>query len=204
MVDAGEGVPLEPTNPYAASKAGAEYLAMSYFHTFGLPVIVTRGNNVYGPRQYPEKLIPKCCSLLKQGKPVFVHGNGSVKRNFLFVEDCVRAMLTIVKHGKAGEIYNIGGDVEESVLDVVKTIISLFGYHERENELIEFAPDRAFNDVNYAIDCAKLSALGWKPEVSWEEGMKQTIAWYLARDVNEHWEAGVNHVLIPHPKHRIS
>jgi len=204
MPDAGEGMVLEPTNPYAASKAAAEYLAMSYFHSFKLPIIITRGNNVYGPRQYPEKLIPKCISLLQRGSPVFVHGVGDAKRNFLYVEDCARAVITLLRYGTVGQIYNIGGDIEESVLSVVKTLIGLFNATQREHELIVFVADRAFNDVNYAIDCKKLGALGWRPQVSWEDGLQRTIDWYCARDVNAHWEAGVDHVLIPHPQHRIA
>jgi len=185
-------------------QAAAEYLAMSYYHTYRLPVMITRGNNVYGPRQYPEKLIPKCIALLERDRSVFVHGTGEARRNFLYVEDCAKAMLTVLQRGTAGEIYNIGGDVEETILSVVKTLIGLFGKEDREEELVTFSPDRAFNDVNYAIDAQKLNRLGWHPKVSWEEGLRRTIEWYRGRDLNDHWEAGVDHVLMAHPRHRIA
>ena len=130
--------------------------------------------------------------------------DGGAKRNFLYVTDSVSAVITILKRGLAGEVYNIGGDIEESILGVVSTLIKMFDLEARKEELIIHVEDRAFNDVNYAIDCHKLSNLGWRPEVNWDEGLRRTIEWYSGRDVNKHWEAGVDHVLTPHPRHRIA
>ena len=113
---------------------------MSYFHTYRLPVMITRGNNVYGPRQYPEKLIPKCITLLERDRAVFVHGTGQARRNFLYVEDCAKAMLTVLRRGTAGEIYNIGGDVEETILAVVKKLIAMCGKGGHEEDTIHSTP----------------------------------------------------------------
>jgi UDP-glucose 4,6-dehydratase len=152
---------LEPTNPYAATKAGAEFMAKSYHRSFNLPVIITRGNNVYGPHQYPEKLIPKFINQLMRGRPVTMHGTGMNKRNFLFVEDVARAFEIILFKGVVGKIYNIGGSQERTNLDVAKQLIRLSGCENPES-MMTFVPDRVFNDFRYHINSDKLFELGWR------------------------------------------
>eukprot|EP00560_Eucampia_antarctica_P009513 CAMPEP_0197823946 /NCGR_PEP_ID=MMETSP1437-20131217/1265_1 /TAXON_ID=49252 ORGANISM="Eucampia antarctica, Strain CCMP1452" /NCGR_SAMPLE_ID=MMETSP1437 /ASSEMBLY_ACC=CAM_ASM_001096 /LENGTH=351 /DNA_ID=CAMNT_0043423375 /DNA_START=32 /DNA_END=1087 /DNA_ORIENTATION=- len=170
---------LEPTNPYAATKAGAEFLVKAYHRSFKLPCIITRGNNVYGPHQYPEKLIPKFINLLLRDRPVTLHGDGSNTRNFLFVEDVARAFDVILHKGEVGKIYNIGGENELSNLVVAQTLIKIMGKAAREDELISFVSDRKFNDLRYTINSSKLHELGWTEQMSWEEGLAQTVKWYV-------------------------
>ncbi len=171
---------LTPTNPYAATKAGAEMLAMSYNHSYGMPIIVTRGNNVYGPRQYPEKLIPKFIKLLKEGQKLTIHGNGINKRSFLYVSDVAEAFMKILEKGKVGEIYNIGSEDENeySVIEVTKMIVSNIKETDKIDNYIEFVKDRDFNDKRYYIDNNKLKELGWKQKVKFKEGLIKTIDWY--------------------------
>lgn len=169
---------LEPTNPYAATKAGAEFLVKSYYRSFKLPCLITRGNNVYGPHQFPEKLIPKFTNQLMTGRKLTLHGDGSNTRNFLYVKDVATAFDKILHKGYAGEIYNIGGENEVSNLTVAKTLLKIFGLQDKEDEYITFVPDRKFNDLRYTINSSKLHALGWKEEMSWEDGLKTTVEWY--------------------------
>jgi UDP-glucose 4,6-dehydratase len=169
---------LEPTNPYAATKAGAEFLAKSYHRSFGMPIIITRGNNVYGPHQYPEKLIPKFINQLMRGRAVTLHGTGSNKRNFLYVEDVARAFEIILFKSKVGLIYNIGGTNERANIDVAKDLIRLSGHEAKESELLTFVEDRVFNDLRYSINSDRLFQLGWRELVSWEEGLYETFQWY--------------------------
>merc|ERR1719221_722270 len=169
---------LEPTNPYAATKAGAEFLVKSYHRSFKLPCIITRGNNVYGPHQFPEKLIPKLTNQLLRGLPVTIHGDGSNTRNFLYVEDVARAFDVILHKGSVGHIYNIGGKNEISNLEVAKKLIEILGLKDREKELLTFVPDRKFNDLRYTINSGKLHKLGWKEEMDWEEGLRTTVEWF--------------------------
>lgn len=169
---------LEPTNPYAATKAGAEFLAKSYQRSFGMPIVITRGNNVYGPHQYPEKLIPKFINQLSRGRKVTLHGTGSNKRNFLYVEDVARAFEIILFKAKVGQIYNVGGSNERTNLDVAKDLIRLSGYEGREDEMITFVEDRVFNDFRYHINSDRLIELGWREQVTWEDGLKITFEWY--------------------------
>eukprot|EP01094_Clydonella_sp_ATCC50884_P022358 TRINITY_DN5108_c0_g1_i1.p1 TRINITY_DN5108_c0_g1~~TRINITY_DN5108_c0_g1_i1.p1 ORF type:complete len:324 (-),score=80.20 TRINITY_DN5108_c0_g1_i1:113-1084(-) len=185
---------LEPTNPYAASKAGAEFLVKSYHRSFGLPTVITRGNNVYGPYQYPEKLIPKCIHRLLRGLPCCIHGDGSHQRAYLHVDDVAAAFDVIMHHGLAGRIYNIGTSEERSNLDVAKEICRIFGKDPDSN--IEFVNDRAINDVRYSIDSKALLDFGWRPTVQWKEGIAQTVQWY--RENEEHW-GDVQDVIVPHP-----
>uniref|UniRef100_A0A6C0KQY6 NAD(P)-binding domain-containing protein n=1 Tax=viral metagenome TaxID=1070528 RepID=A0A6C0KQY6_9ZZZZ len=155
---------LCPTNPYAATKAGAELIAQSYYHSFKMPIIITRGNNVYGPNQYPEKLIPKFIKLLKEGKRVTIQGDGSNVRAFLHVDDVCSAFRLILEKGKVGEIYNIGSDEESeiSVLDVAKLLIkSIRGVDDYE-AWIDYVADRPFNDKRYYISNRKVKDLGWE------------------------------------------
>jgi dTDP-glucose 4,6-dehydratase len=155
---------LCPTNPYAATKAGAELIAQSYYHSFKMPIIITRGNNVYGPNQYPEKLIPKFIKLLKEGKKVTIQGDGSNVRAFLHVDDVCSAFRLILEKGKVGEIYNIGSDEESeiSVLDVAKLLIKHIKGVDDYEAWIEYVEDRPFNDKRYYISNKKVKDLGWE------------------------------------------
>jgi UDP-glucose 4,6-dehydratase len=188
---------LSPTNPYAATKAAAEFMVKSYRKSFGLPTIITRGNNVYGPRQYPEKLIPKFITLLSQNKPVPVHGTGNNRRSFLHVDDVATAFDLVLHRGQLGNIYNIGTEYEISNLEVTKTLIDAMGMAKREKELITFVEDRKFNDVRYHISVDKLAQLGWSPQVEFLEGLKRTIAWYKA---NPNQYGDVSGALVAHPR----
>jgi len=176
--DALEEKVLEPTNPYAATKAAAEFVVKSYHRSFNLPVIITRGNNVYGPHQYPEKLIPKFICLLHLGRKLTIHGDGSHKRTFVYVEDVARAFETILHKGSIGQIYNIGSNIEKSNLEIGHKLLDLFGYGDKKNDHITFVEDRVFNDKRYAINSAKLKALGWETQMPFDEGLKRTIDWY--------------------------
>jgi len=188
---------LEPTNPYAATKAGAEFLAKSYHRSFGMPIIITRGNNVYGPHQYPEKLIPKFINQLMRGKAVTLHGTGSNKRNFLFVEDVARAFEVILFRAKVGVIYNIGGTNEKANIEVARQLIKLSGYQGPETDRMTFVEDRVFNDLRYHINSDRLMQLGWKEIVSWEEGIKRTHDWYRA---HSHRFGDIDNALMAHPR----
>jgi len=168
---------LCPTNPYAATKAGAELLAQSYYHSFKLPIIITRGNNVYGPNQYPEKIIPKFIDLLNNNKPVTIQGYGSSLRSFLHAYDVATAFYTILEKGVIGEIYNIGSDenTEYSVLDVTKILIKLIKNTDDYNKWIVYVPDRPFNDQRYYISNHKLKELGWTITVDFVAGLSKLI-----------------------------
>ena len=168
---------LCPTNPYAATKAGAELIAQAYYHSYKMPIIITRGNNVYGPNQYPEKIIPRFIELLKADKKVTVQGNGSCVRAFLHSEDTARAFELILEKGKIGEIYNIGCDegMEYSVLDVAKILIKTIKNVEICDNWIEYVKDRPFNDKRYYISNQKLKNLGWEIKVDFEEGLGKLI-----------------------------
>ena len=168
---------LCPTNPYAATKSNAELLAQSYSHSFNLPIVITRGNNVYGPNQYPEKLIPKFIKLLNENKKVTIQGDGSCLRSFLHVSDTVKAFEVILDKGRIGEIYNIGCDdnMEYSVLDVAKKLIKIVKKTEDFDQWIEYIPDRPFNDKRYYISNEKLKNLGWEIRVSFNEGIKNLV-----------------------------
>lgn len=165
---------LCPTNPYAATKAGAELLAQSYNHSFGLPVIITRGNNVYGPNQYPEKLVPRFIKLLKENKKVTIQGKGNQVRAFLHAYDTATAFETILEKGKIGEIYNIGCDekMEYSVLQVAHMLIENIKGTKDYDKWIEYVEDRPFNDMRYYISNSKLKELGWKITIKFEDGLK--------------------------------
>ena len=188
---------LEPTNPYAATKAGAEFLVKSYLRSFELPCIITRGNNVYGPHQYPEKLIPKFTNQILRNMPVTIHGNGLNTRNFLYVVDVARAFDTILHKGAVGHIYNIGGVNEKPNIEVAKHLIKVLGQEHREDELITYVPDRNFNDLRYTINCKKLHGLGWAEEMPWEEGIKNTVEWYKKHTSRY---ANIENALVAHPK----
>ena len=168
---------LCPTNPYAATKAGAELMAQSYNHSFNMPIIITRGNNVYGPNQYPEKLIPRFIQQLKNDKKVTIQGDGSCVRAFLHAYDTASAFETILLKGKIGEIYNIGCDegMEYSVMEVAKKLIKLVKNTEDYDDWIEYIEDRPFNDQRYYISNQKLKDLGWEITVEFDDGLKALI-----------------------------
>ena len=168
---------LSPTNPYAASKAAAEMIALSYMKSFNMPIIITRGNNVYGPRQYPEKLIPKFILNLHNEKPCPIHGSGTNVRNFIHCDDVARAFEKILMDGVIGEIYNIGTSDEFSVNDIALQLQKHVGV--KKGNLVHVG-DRPFNDMRYSINTDKLEQLGWKQTIDWETGIKQTVKWYLA------------------------
>eukprot|EP00586_Coscinodiscus_wailesii_P001600 CAMPEP_0172484512 /NCGR_PEP_ID=MMETSP1066-20121228/12004_1 /TAXON_ID=671091 /ORGANISM="Coscinodiscus wailesii, Strain CCMP2513" /LENGTH=371 /DNA_ID=CAMNT_0013249099 /DNA_START=87 /DNA_END=1202 /DNA_ORIENTATION=- len=188
---------LEPTNPYAATKAGAEFLVKSYHRSFKLPCIISRGNNVYGPHQFPEKLIPKFVNQLLRGQSVTLHGDGSNTRNFLYVVDVAKAFDVILHKGKIGHIYNIGGENEKPNIDVAKDLIRVLGMADKEDDLITFVPDRKFNDLRYTINSSKLHELGWREEMSWKEGLETTVEWYKKYSYRY---GNIEAALVAHPR----
>lgn len=190
-----EASQLLPTNPYSATKAGAEMLVMAYHRSYELPIITTRGNNVYGPNQYPEKLIPKFVLLAMRGEKLPIHGNGSNVRSYLYSEDVAEAFDVILHKGVIGHVYNIGTKKERSVLDVAEDICKLFGLDPKET--IDFVQDRPFNDQRYFLDDQKLKKLGWDERTPWEEGLKLTMEWYTK---NPTWWGDVSAALNPHPR----
>ncbi|GJQ14421.1 hypothetical protein GpartN1_g6212.t1 [Galdieria partita] len=191
-----------PSNPYACSKAAAEFIAVGYYKSFGLPVMITRSNNVYGPRQYPDKLIPKSICLLKQGKKCFVHGDGKHRRNWLYAEDAARAIDCILHRGVVGEIYNVGSDFECCTLDVIRDLISLCGYDDGLENHIQYVRDRPYNDRRYRLDSTKLRSLGWLPLVTWKRGLQRTLEWYSSDNIHN-WDEGFGFQsgLVSHPNH---
>lgn len=168
---------LSPTNPYAATKAAAELIAKSYYYSFKMPIIITRGNNVYGPNQYPEKLIPRFIQLLKQGKPVTIQGDGSNVRAFLHVNDVCSALECILEKGMIGEIYNIGSDDhhEYSVKEIAENLIKKIQNTEDYDEWTTYIEDRPFNDKRYYISNDKLKKLGWNIKTDFEEGLSALL-----------------------------
>ncbi|ESN90174.1 hypothetical protein HELRODRAFT_104422 [Helobdella robusta] len=174
-----ESSKMKPTNPYAATKASAEFMVQSYFECFKFPAIITRSNNIYGPHKYPENVIPKFICLLKNGKKCFIHGDGSSVRNFLYVSDVIAAYDVILHRGVPGEIYNVGSDFAISVMKLAEYLVKkMKGSTENVLDHVEFVDDRPFNDHRYSMDSTKMHALGWRPMVTWEEGISGTIAWY--------------------------
>ena len=153
---------LNPTNPYAATKAGAEFLVRAYNHSFRLPIIIIRCNNVYGPNQYPEKLIPRFIKLLKKNERLTIHGSGETRRNFIWAEDVAIATDLVTRNGEISHIYNIGTNQEFTVMDVAAYLINKMKDGNIEN-WVEYVPDRPFNDFRYHLDCSKLRELGWEP-----------------------------------------
>jgi dTDP-glucose 4,6-dehydratase len=181
-----EETPLAPNSPYAASKAAADLLVRSYVHTFGLPAVITRCSNNYGPYQFPEKLIPLFISNLLRDEPVPVYGDGQNVRDWVHVLDHCRAIHRVWRHGRVGEVYNIGGRCERTNLDLTHTLLEILG---KPPSLIRYVKDRPGHDRRYAIDCGKIEReLGWRPEIPFAEGLRETVAWYRA---NEEWVAGV-------------
>tara|TARA_Y100001954_G_scaffold145690_1_gene155115 strand:+ start:670 stop:2493 length:1824 start_codon:yes stop_codon:yes gene_type:complete len=187
---------LTPTNPYSATKAGAEMLVMAYGRSYGLPFIITRGNNVYGPCQYPEKAIPKFSILAHIGEKIPIHGDGLATRSYMHVHDAASAFDIILHHGETGHVYNIGAHEERTVLSVAQDVCSLL--EKDPEECITFVRDRAFNDRRYYIDCSKLLMLGWRQMITWEQGLKDTVQWYTSTDLKSYWSDFAS-ALRPHP-----
>lgn len=179
-----EETPLHASSPYSASKASADMLVQAYFRTYGLPVTISRCSNNYGPYQFPEKLIPLMIKQALAGKKLPVYGRGLNIRDWLYVEDHCKAIDLILRNGKVGEVYNIGGHNEMRNIDIVKLICRKLEVSESQ---ITYVEDRKGHDLRYAIDPAKMHReLGWLPETSFEEGIQKTIRWYL--DNREWWE----------------
>jgi dTDP-glucose 4,6-dehydratase len=177
-----EQTPLHPNSPYAASKASSDLIALAYQHTFGLPVLVTRCSNNYGPYQFPEKLIPLMIANALENKPLPVYGEGLNVRDWLFVGDHCSAIDTVLRKGRIGEVYNIGGENEWKNIDIVRLLLQRL---KKPESLITYVKDRLGHDLRYAIDATKaMQELGWRPSVTFEEGLSTTINWYLA---NEPW-----------------
>ncbi|PRQ27422.1 putative UDP-glucose 4,6-dehydratase [Rosa chinensis] len=189
-----EASQLLPTNPYSATKAGAEMLVMAYHRSYDLPTITTRGNNVYGPHQYPEKLIPKFMLLAMKGEKLPIHGNGSNVRSYLYCDDVAEAFDVILHKGVIGHVYNIGTKKERSVIDVAEDVCKMFGLDPKE--AIDFVQDRPFNDQRYFLDDQKLKNLGWEVKTNWEMGLKLTMEWYTK---HPNWWGNVDAALHPHP-----
>lgn len=181
-----ENSPLAPNNPYSASKAAADLLCRSYFRTHGLPVVTTRCSNNYGPRQFPEKLIPLMISKALRGESLPVYGDGLHVRDWLYVDDHCRALWSAFTAGRPGEVYNIGGGTELPNLLLVRTLLALL---DKPETLIAHVPDRPGHDRRYAIDASKAQAgLDWKPQVDFSAGLKSTIDWYVN---NPEWLARI-------------
>jgi UDP-glucose 4,6-dehydratase len=184
---------LEPTNPYSAAKAAAEMICHAYAYSYKMPIIITRGNNVYGGRQHPEKLIPKMITRIQERDfPLPIHGDGSAVRSYLHVSDVARAFDVILHKGVTGEIYNIGTSVERSVKSVVDDIMRLMKEDDTstvrvESEVIDYVPDRPFQDRRYFVSSDKLMRLGWTQQIDWDTGLRSTIEWYKQHDWQSYW-----------------
>jgi dTDP-glucose 4,6-dehydratase len=181
-----ETTPYAPNSPYSASKAGSDHLARAYYHTYGLPTIITNCSNNYGPYHFPEKLIPLMCINILLGKPLPVYGDGQNVRDWLYVEDHCRALALTINQGKAGEMYNVGGNNEVKNIDLVTMLCDLMDELATAlpvspaKQLISFVKDRPGHDRRYAIDASKIRReLGWEPQMTVENGLRQTIQWYL-------------------------
>jgi dTDP-glucose 4,6-dehydratase len=174
---------LEPRSPYSASKAGSDLIALSYHHTYGLPVVVTRCTNNFGPYQYPEKAIPLFTTNLLDGHPIPLYGDGLNERDWIYVDDHCSGVHLVLEHGNAGEIYNIGAGNETPNRVLVDKLLALLGKGE---ESVEYVTDRLGHDRRYSVDIAKVTALGWKRRRTLDEALEQTVAWY--RDNRWWWE----------------
>jgi dTDP-glucose 4,6-dehydratase len=170
-----EGDPLRPTVPYAASKAASDHVAKSYWHTYGVPVCITRSSNNYGPAQHPEKIIPRFITSLLKGKPVTLHGTGRHVRNWLHVEDNCRGIELVLRHGTPGETYNIGGGTDLTNKQLTGMLLDAVG---ADWDLVKYGPDRRSNDVRYCMDWSKLTRLGYQPARPLQEGLAETVDWY--------------------------
>lgn len=180
---------LCPTNPYAATKAAAEHLVSAYYHSFKVPVLISRGNNAFGPGQYPEKVIPSFIVHALRQERLPIHGDGHHQRSFLYVDDVASALCTILVRGGIGEVYNITSKRELSVHEVAQRVVACVAGDDHDKVIaasradfdasyVRYVADRAYNDARYSTESEKLAAQGWAPEVSFEEGLRRTVAWY--------------------------
>lgn len=174
-----ESDPLIPRSPYAASKAGGDLLALSYFTTYGFPVMVTRGSNTFGPNQYPEKFIPLFVTNALEDQPLPLYGDGLQQRDWLYVEDHCEAIDLVLREGRPGEVYNIGAGHERRNKDMAVAILALLG---KPSSLIRHVTDRPGHDRRYALNCDKIARLGWKPRYGFDEALQSTVAWYREND----------------------
>lgn len=187
-----EETPYDPRSPYSASKAASDHLVLAWYHTFGLPVVLTNCSNNYGPYHFPEKLIPVVVLNALAGKKIPVYGTGDNVRDWLYVEDHADALLTVLQRGQVGRSYNIGGENEVSNIDLVRKICAVLDeMHPTgapHDQLITFVADRPGHDLRYAIDPSRMrEELGWRPSVTLEEGLRKTVRWYL--DNQDWWRA---------------
>nr|XP_057906784.1 dTDP-D-glucose 4,6-dehydratase-like [Doryrhamphus excisus] len=182
-----EDSPVRPSNPYSATKAAAEFLVRSYWDKYKFPVIITRSNNIYGPHQYIEKVIPRFLTLLHMNKKCTIQGTLPKSRHFLFVGDAVNAFLLLLEKGTVGEIYNVGANCEIAIVQLAKELVKMVkNVPDAElNDWLEFVPDRPKVDLRYPIRCEKLQQLGWRAKVSWSDGIRQTVKWY--QDHQDFW-----------------
>jgi dTDP-glucose 4,6-dehydratase len=184
-----EDTPYAPSSPYAASKAGADHLVRAYYHTYGLPTLITNCSNNYGPCQFPEKLIPLTILNALDGKPLPIYGDGQNVRDWLYVADHCEALYLVLRHGQIGESYNIGGQNEQTNLAVVEKICAILDElvpqsDLRRSSLIAFIKDRPGHDHRYGIDCSKINRdLGWQPKENFDSGLVKTVQWYLSNSV---------------------
>jgi dTDP-glucose 4,6-dehydratase len=183
-----EDTPIDPSSPYSASKASADMLALAYHRTYGVPVLITRCSNNYGPYQFPEKLIPVLITNAMEDRPLPIYGDGLNVREWIFADEHSRAVLMALEKGKPGEVYNIGSGHEKTNLEVVREILRLMGKPE---SLIQFVKDRPGHDRRYAIDCSKIRrAWKWKPLIDFSNGLAATIEWYKT---NQEWVNSTGH-----------
>jgi dTDP-glucose 4,6-dehydratase len=180
--ESGERDPIQPRSPYSASKAGADLQVLAYHATFDAPVLVTRGSNTYGPYQYPEKLIPLFVTNLIDDQAVPVYGDGMQVRDWIHVDDHAAAILHVLENGRTGNVYNVGGGNPRTNLEITRLLVEDCGRSMETH--VKHVVDRPGHDRRYSLNCAKLRALGWSPAVAFEEGIRQTIAWYRT---NEAW-----------------
>jgi dTDP-glucose 4,6-dehydratase len=187
-----EEAAFRPRSPYSASKAGAEHIAHAYAASFGLPLIVTRGSNNYGPYQYPEKLIPVLITNAIDGLPLPLYNDGSAVRDYVFVEDHCRAIDLVLHEAPAGSVFNVGTGAETTGLQVAEAVLDIMG---KPRSLIQFVADRPGHDYRYALDISRITALGWEPKVTFAEGLERTVRWYQAHPEwwrplksGEYWE----------------
>ncbi len=175
--------PLSPRNPYSASKAGGELMIEAYRASYGVPALITRGSNTYGPFQYPEKVLPISITNVLDGQPILIYGDGLQMRDWLHVRDHTRGIEHVLQHGVVGDVYNIGGGNERHNIDILEAIL-----HELDApaELLHFVSDRAGHDRRYSLDTSKIRELGWEPRVPLEQGLRETTRWY--RDRRDWWE----------------
>ncbi|HEV2476618.1 MAG TPA: dTDP-glucose 4,6-dehydratase, partial [Candidatus Dormibacteraeota bacterium] len=187
-----EDDPFRPRSPYSASKAGGEHIAHAYAESFGLPLLVTRGSNNYGPFQYPEKLIPVLITNAIDGMKLPLYNDGSAVRDYVYVEDHCRAIAAVLYESPIGGVYNVGTGVETTGLQVAEAVLEIMG---KPRSMIEFVADRPGHDYRYALDVTRITELGWEPQVTFAEGLEQTVRWYehhqewwKALKSGEYWE----------------